>query len=306
MKKFLIKTTRYLIIALILINLISWGSLYFLRNSSFYKPEFFTHEVKDKSFDYIVIGSSVGLTSVNTKLIDSLDHVKGINLSIDDTSTSSNYLMLEHFYNQGGKTKYCILSLSYWDLAITDPVLNDNDYRFLPFISENYVYNYYDQLENGIFKPLTYSRYLPFFGMSYYNTELFFPSLVAAIQPNRHNRFDESGNYFYPATGEVIKKEPQEITFIWNNPFLPKIQALCQANGTQLVIYQAPILQTKLVNTNNKYQLINHSTLLKPADGFYDELHVDVNGRKIASTALAKELKVSCFKDESITLKSRP
>ncbi|MFN8275566.1 MAG: hypothetical protein U0X58_11895 [Flavobacteriaceae bacterium] len=296
MKKFLIKTTRYLIIALILINLISWGSLYFLRNSSFYKPEFFTHEVKDKSFDYIVIGSSVGLTSVNTKLIDSLDHVKGINLSIDDTSISSNYLMLEHFYNQGGTTQYCILSVSYWDLAITNPKLSDNDYRFLPYVSNDYVYKYYNQMEKGPFKPLTYSRFLPFLGVCYYNTEVFYPSLIAAVQPNKRNRFDDKGDYFYPATGAVIDCKPQEVKILWNNPFVSKIQKLCQTNHTQLIIYQAPALRTSVINTKVDYSFINHAAILKPTDGFYDEIHVDVHGRKLASLALARELQEKYFK----------
>lgn len=297
MKKFLIKVIGYLLITLVLINLISWASLYFLRHSSFYKPEFFTHEIKDKSFDYVVIGSSVGLTGVDTKLMDSLNQTKGINLSIDDTSISSNYLMLEHFYNQGGTAKYCLLSINYWDLAITDPLLNDNDYRFLPFVSEDYVYDYYAQLEKGFFKPLTYSHYLPFLGVSYYNTELFFPSLVAAIKPFKRNRFDEKGNYFYPPTGAVIQKEPQEITILWNNPFLSKIEALCKARQTQLIVYQSPALCTTLINTNQKYQFINHSTLLKPTDGFYDEIHVDFNGRKTATIALAQELKNNYFKN---------
>jgi hypothetical protein len=64
-----------------------------------------------------------------------------------------------------------------------------------------------------------------------------------------------------------------------------------------LIVYQAPILQTSLRNTQQKYNLINHSTLLKPNDGFYDGVHVDVNGRKTATIALAKELKNNYFKN---------
>ncbi len=296
MKKFLIKIARYCLIVFVLINILSWGCLYFLRNSSFYKPEFLTHEIKDKSFDYIVIGSSIGLTSVDTKCIDSLDHVKGINLSIDDTSTSSNYLMLEHFYQQGGKANYCILSLSSWDLAVTHPRINNNDYRFLPFVSNDYVYHYYDSMEDGFFKPLTYSHYLPCLGVCYYNTEVFYPSLVTVCQPNKRNRFDDKGDYCYPSTGVVIKHKHKEVVLHWNNPFLNKIKALCQAHHTKLIVYQAPVVNTTIVNTNKSYNFINHSTLLQPQEGFYDEVHLDVNGRKIASTVLAKDLIKEYFK----------
>lgn len=295
MKVFIIKIVRYCLIVFVLINVISWASLYFLRNSSFYKPEFLTHEIKDKNFDYIVIGSSIGLTSVDTKCIDSMNTVKGINLSIDDTSTSSSFLMLDHFYHQGGKSKYCILSLSSWDLAETNPRLNNNDYRFLPFVTNDYVHDYYKSMEDGLFKPLTYSYYLPFLGVSYYNTEVFYPSIVAAIQPNKHNRFDDKGNYCYPPTSTFKKFSPKEVILQWKNPFLNKIKALCLAHHTQLIVYQAPVIETRIINTNKSYNFINHSALLKGTKGFYDEVHLDVNGRQVASIALAKELKKDYF-----------
>jgi hypothetical protein len=155
MKKFLLNIFINALVAFILLNAIAWSSLYFLRNSSFYKPEFLTHEVKETNFDYIIIGSSIGLTTLNTVLIDSITNKKGLNLSIDDTAISSNFLMLQHFFEQGKQAKYCVLAVSYWDLSIKNPVLNDNDYRFLPFFNENYVYDYYQNLETGYFKPLT-------------------------------------------------------------------------------------------------------------------------------------------------------
>lgn len=299
MKKFLYKTTLYFTLALLLVNAIAWCSLAFHRNSSFYKPSFFTHAVTDKQLDYVVIGSSIGLTSIDTKQIDSINHTKGINLSIDDTSLSSNYLMMEHFYNQGGKANYCILSISSWDLANAQPQLNDNDYRFLPFVSEDYVYSYYSEMEKGIFKPLTYSHFMPFLGVCYYNTELLYPSIVAAIQPEKRNRFDDKGNYTYPTIAEIKNEAYHTVTLEWKNPFISKIEALCQKNSTQLLIYQAPQLQTKVINLNPKYHIINHSTLLGPKDGFFDKIHLDSNGRKKATTALATLLQKEYFTPSS-------
>lgn len=295
MKKFLYKTALYLALTLVIVNGIAWCCLAFHRNSSFYKPSFFTHAVTTKHLDYVVIGSSIGLTSIDTKQIDSLNHSRGINLSIDDTSLSSNYLMLEHFYNQGGKANHCILSISSWDLANAAPQLNDNDYRFLPFVSEAYVYTYYSRMEKGVFKPLTYSHYLPFLGVSYYNTELFYTALVAALQPEKRNRFDEKGNYTYPETN-TSKNEPyRTVTLEWKNPFVAKIKALCKKNNTQLIIYQAPQLQTKVINLNPNYNFVNHSTLLAPQEGFYDNIHIDSRGRKKATAALAAVLQKDYF-----------
>ncbi|MEC4050909.1 hypothetical protein OX284_015840 [Flavobacterium sp. SUN046] len=296
MKKFTLKTLRYALIAFILINALSWCSLYCLKNASFYKPEFLTHEVKDKSFDYIVIGSSIGLTSINTIQIDNYCATKGINLSIDDTSTSSNYLMLQHFYKQGGKAKFCILSLSFWDMEVAHPKLNNNDYRFLPFITEDYVYDYYNSMEETPLKPLTHSRYLPFLGVSYYNTELFYPSIVALLHPNLHNRFDAKGNYTYPVDFFKGHSKPKKVVLSWKNPFLDKINLLCKEHGTTLIVYQSPILETSIVNLNTKVNFVNHAALLAPNQGFYDEIHLDNKGRKLATEALAKELKQNYFK----------
>lgn len=295
MNKFLYHIFKYGLLVFALLNTISWCSLYFLRNSSFYKPQFLTHEVKKSNFDYIIIGSSIGLTSLNTVLIDSLTNKKGLNLSIDDTAISSNYLMLQHFFNQGKKTKFCVLSISYWDLANKNPVLNNNDYRFLPFVSNDYVFNYYKSLEQGYFKPLTISHYLPLFGVGYYNSEIFYPSIICAINPNFRNRFDENGNYSYPNNGIVKFKKYNSITLTWNNPFVKKIKKLCDKNATTLLIYQSPTYKTKIINTNKNYNFINNANLLLNDSYFFDEIHLNQNGRREASTIFAFELNKNYF-----------
>lgn len=289
MKKFLLHILKYGLIVFIIINAIAWLNLYFLRNSSFYKPGFLTHEVKQTQFDYVVIGSSIGLTTLNTQLIDSLTHKKGINLSIDDTAISSNYLMLQHFFKQGKKANYCILALSYWDLSVEKPVLNDNDYRFLPFVSNDYVSEYYQNCEEGFFKPLALSKYFPAIGVGYYNTEVFYPSLMALIQPNKKNRFDENGNYFYPETAEVPNQKMTSVTLNWKNPYIKKISDLCKENNTRLIIYQAPIYKTIIVNKNTEYHFINHASALTDKAYFYDNIHVNYIGRKAASALFAQQ-----------------
>lgn len=288
MKKFLLHILKYGLIVFIGINAIAWLNLYFLRNSSFYKPSFLTHEVKQSHFDYVIIGSSIGLTTLDTKQIDSLTNKKGINLSIDDTAISSNYLMLQHFFKQGKKTQFCVLALSHWDLALEHPVLNNNDYRFLPFVSNDYVSDYYQNCEKGYFKPLTLSQYMPAIGVCYYNSEVFYTSIVAAIQPNKKNRFDENGNYFYPETAEVPEKELTAIELKWKNPYIQKISDLCKENNTQLIIYQAPIYKTTIINHNAKYPFINHSAILNDKLFFYDDIHVNYKGKNVSSALFAK------------------
>jgi len=297
MKKYLLKIVKFGLLVFVLLNIISWLNLYSLRNSSFYKPQFLTHEVKETKFDYIVIGTSTGLTSINTILIDSLTTKKGLNLCIDDTSLSSNYLMLQHFLKQGKRTDFCILSFSPGDLAIENPTLSDNDYRFLPFISNDYVYQYYSELETDYFKPLTLSYYMPFFGVCYYNTEIFYPSLLAIQQPNKRNRFDEKGNYFYPTLGYVKPKKQSEIILEWKNPYIKRIKQLCDTNNIKLIVYQAPIYHTTIINENREYNFINNDNAIQLESYFYDGIHLNRYGRKQASTLFAKELLENYFKN---------
>lgn len=291
MKRFLRHIAIYGLLVFAGLNALAWVSLYLLRNSSFYKPGFLTHEVKQNHFDYIVIGSSIGLTTLNTALIDSVAGTKGINLSIDDTSLGSHYLMLRHFYAQGKKTKFCVLAISHWDLANKTPGLNDNDYRFLPFATEPYVHDYYKKMEPGYFKPLALSRYFPAIGVASYNTGIFYPSIAAALQPHRRNRFDASGNYSYPQAALMKPKAWSAVTLQWENPFLDRVAALCRENGTRLIVYQAPVYNVNIVNHKKDIHFINHANALNEARSFYDEIHVNEYGRKLASAIFAKEFK---------------
>lgn len=295
MKKFLNKISFYGFIALILYNSIAWTSLWCLRNSSFYKTGFLAHEVKTKDFDYIVIGSSIGLASLNTSQIDRSIGSQGLNLSMDDTSLSSNYLMLQHFYHQDKKAKLCVLAINYWDISNPKPKMKVNDYRFLPFVREDYVFDYYSERESNGFKPLTWSYYLPMIGVSYYNTEIFYPSLIAFVKPEYKNRFDADGNYAFPTSSNLKYKKKIDELLSWNNPFLVKIKKLCDENNTQLIVYQAPNYDKRILNQNMEITFINHSDSIVSAKYFYDEVHLNNLGRKIESQVFAKELKQLIF-----------
>jgi hypothetical protein len=149
--------------------IISFGSLWSLRQSSFYKPSFLVNDINEKAFDYIVLGASTGLTTLNTNVIDSVLHTNGLNLSMDDTALSSQYLMLQHFLAQGKTTKYCILAPSAPSFDAKNVNLSDNDYRFLPYIYNNYVSDYYGQYSSQPAQLLKWSEWIPTLGVSYFN-----------------------------------------------------------------------------------------------------------------------------------------
>lgn len=286
MKKFLLKIGFYGLILLVLGNGVALLSLCFLGQSTLYKPQFIKNGVKEQHFDYVVLGSSTGLTTLDTKQIDSILHIQGLNISMDDSALSSHYLMLRYFYAQQKTTKYLVLAVTPWDLENTNPIVGNNDYRFLSERTTNVVKEYYQNSTYIDFPVLKYSNYMPLLGVSYYNTEIFYPSLFTVLQPQKRNRFDDRGNYSYPTSGKITDKEDTTIAVKMRNPYFEKIKSFCKQQGIVLIVYQSPLYKTK-VETNFEGININHSNFIKQDALFYDNLHVNHLGRTVCSEDFA-------------------
>jgi hypothetical protein len=292
MKKFLKHIVILLIAAFGFANLIALGSLSVLRKSSFYKPNFISN-LEETNFDYVLLGSSTSLTTLNTFVIDSISGLKGINASMDDTSMGSHYLMLQHFLAEGKKASHCILTINPEDIGDSNPTLSGNDYRFLPEIKTTYVKEYYNNEEGSFFGPLRGTAFIPAYGVSYYNAEIFYPSLVSILKPETRNRFDSRGNYVYPNTGNPATIiQTTTTTLKINNPYFNKIEELCSLRGIELILYQPPIYKRKVVSADLNLNFINHSGLLDHKWYFYDVMHVNKKGRFAASVKFTKELQL--------------
>ena len=266
-------------------------SFWSLRRGNFYKPSFVENSIKEKEVDYIILGASTALTGIDTKLLDSLTGLNGFNLAIDDTGLPNHYLMLAHFLETGHRTKKVILAPTLSSLKETRGTLGDNDYRFLMYNKRDYINNYYDELENGDrFPVLSSTKYLPFLGISYYNVELFFPSLVSVLKPNKHNRFDELGDYTYPNRKFKSSKnfETKEIDF--KNDYFQKIVATCQSKGIELLIYFPPIYNTEIYWESSTLEILNLTNALKKTKYFYDEIHVNKIGKTEATKKIAEKI----------------
>lgn len=281
---------------LVLGTLVAEGSLYFLRQSTFYKPSFVSNGLQGSSYDYVVLGSSIGLTTLNTQVIDSLAGLQGVNLSMDDTGIGSQYVMLQHFLAEGNTTNYVVLSNSLVGLKTIDPEMSVNDYRFLPFMRRDYVRSYLEEQETREGQLLSISQYFSLVGVAYYNSEVFYPSLISIFEPQRRNRFDAYGNYSYP------KNEYQEskllsfknVHLIVQNPYFKRLKELCASQGIELVVYLAPMAGTRVVTDAESFLIVNHSALFTDSAYFYDPVHVNALGRERASEAFADEWMSRC------------
>ena len=283
----------------IIANLLSFASLWALRQGNFYKPSFLVNEVKQQDFDYIVLGASTGLTTLNTMVIDSMTHKSGINLSMDDTNLPSQYVMLQHFLAQGKSTDVCILAPSVTSYGRNNDRLSDNDYRFLPYVGRLYVSEYYQTFGQIDAKLLSLSQWQPMLGVSYYNAELFYPSLLSLFKPERHNRFDDRGNYTYPykkTDASEIAQEPT-MNLKFNNRFLAKIQRLCDANDIKLICYISPLKKISVKVNAPSYKIINHADVLQNDSYYYDDIHVNSKGRQFVSAKFANDV-FAIFKNQ--------
>jgi len=294
MREFILKLLKYSLIAVLLINVVAFASLFCLRKSEFYKPSYLVNHFEENTkFDYIILGSSRGLTTINTKQVDKDLETRGVNLSIDDTGLPTHKLMLEHFYNNNFEAKKVILTLDRGSFKKGEIKINDNDYRFLPFITNDYVHDYCSKYEKGIIKKLSYSKYFPFLGLSFYNAELFFPSIITIFNKEKRNRFDDYGNYQYPAGSKLnsnnkLVTDEVEIT----NPMVIELKRLCKKNNSELILYIAPIYKTKLIIKNDiGVEIINHANSVESSDNFYDHIHVNQEGREIATKAVIDYIK---------------
>ncbi|MGY5352959.1 hypothetical protein ACXGQW_10445 [Wenyingzhuangia sp. IMCC45533] len=294
MKKFLLSTFKYSFICLFLVNAIAFSANYFLKKSSFYKPSFLVNTFdKRASFDYIVLGSSRGLTTIDTKQVDDKLMTNGLNLSMDDTDLKAHLLMFKHFISHHYKTRYCILNLDIQSFSSSKSTLGNNDYRFVPFSSYEYVQNHYFNYEQNALKPLYSSSYIPFLAYAYYNLELLPAAIIGGLKPLYRNRFDDRGNYSYPS---IQKKLVVKNTITTNktitNPILSEIQNLATENNIKLIIYIAPILNKSIsVSGEYAFSIINHSDSIVKPSLFYDDIHVNKKGRKKATTVFINNFK---------------
>lgn len=292
MKKFLKKILKYGLITIFIGNLLAFGLLYFLNKGSFYKPSFLLNQFEtSKKFDYFLVGSSRGLTSIDSKQIDTLLTTRGINLSMDDTGLLSHFLMIKHFFQSGYKSKICVLTLDETNFEKTKKNIGNNDYRFISQIRKPYVKEYFKAYDSSNFYILKNAHFNLMFPYAYYNFELLFPSLLSALKPNYRNRFDAYGNYTYPNNKKgLLKTEKKVSSTKLKNDLLKDIESYLDKNNCKLVIYIAPYLNKSITIENNKFNVINNSKSIEDVTLFYDYIHVNKKGRSKASVIFSKGL----------------
>lgn len=292
MRKFVYKSFIYLCLVLIVANLLAFMGLRALGNSDFFKTTYLVHHfTPSQAFGLTIFGSSRSLAAIDTEVIGEKMGGLAINFSMDNTALPSSLLMLKLFYNQGYTSEWVVISVDLPDFEQSKTEISENDHRFLPFVNDADVRDYFGKYEDGIVKPLYSSKFFPVAGFAYYNMELLGPAVQALINPNYKYRFDELGNYEYPEyLAQSVMPEPRYFDTALGNPILKEIQELTQANGSKLILYIAPYLRDDITVSKTSYTVINHSRLINEPKYFSDYIHVVTSGKKIATEAFTEDL----------------
>ena len=283
--------TKWITLSLVILVVLSpWGINALLKRSNLFKSTFVFNELKNKTLDYVIIGSSRGLTTLNTNLIDSLTGLNGFNASTDGGGIATNVLMLQHLIHNKVKFKYCIFTLDAIGIADNTYQFSKNTYRFVPFCQESYIQETMTKFEDCKEKfNFRASRFYPGFTVFENNKTLLTGAARALINPKIRNRYDEKGNYTYPL-GQPINKnisfdttEFKQYGYVYYD-----LQKICIENNINLITYIAPIEghYLKVPATKN---LINHSNLLNKSKFFADELHVNPLGRELTTKRFVKD-----------------
>ena len=279
---------------IVLIILIPVHGVYVLRNSAFFKPNYVTTHFKEKSIDYVVLGSSRGLTTLDTKVLDSIWGTNGFNASLDGQNILGGVMMLEHLLANNTKFSACILSLDIGDVGKGFDQPSTNSYRWISYINSGYISKYFKQFNDTPSKLISASRIWPGFGFWYNNKKLVPAYLFSLYNKKARNKFDSSGNFSYPGMSNAAKtlnKKDEKIFLELEGRAYQRIKTICQDNNIQLMVYVAPYFSNQIVFSKSD-TLVNHSALFSDTDSlFYDDIHVNSQGRYLASLKLADSLK---------------
>ena len=270
--------------SLFIILISPWILLGIIKKSNIIKTTYVFNNLTNVTLDYVVIGSSRGLTTLNTNKIDSVTSIKGYNASLDGAGIATNWLMLNHLIHCNVKFKYCIFVLD--EMGIEDNIyqFSKKTYRFIPFFNYDHIQNEISKFEDCREKfNFRASRFYPGFSV-FENNKIILPiAIKSLINPKQRNKFDEKGNYIYP----LIKKPDiiyvnDTIKYIKFGKVYNEFQNLCEKNNIKFITYIAP-LQGKHLILPPTFNLINHSSLFNNYKYFYDHLHVNSSGREKAT-----------------------
>lgn len=217
------------------------------KKGSYFKTQWI-YSMTGLHYDYAVLGASRSLTAIDMKVANAKSGLNGINLSLDGTLPTTQYLILKIFLEHGNSTDHLILNVNPWQIGI-DSISHFSFPRFLPFVHDSIVFNFFVDYD----KEWIAYKYIPFYRYAKYNFDwgigMYLNTAFSLVKPD----YDKYGSFFYPFTNYVGSKSKYDYLFDMSNDFknLKLIIELCKEYDIRLTVIFLPVVN---LNYNHAYQ----------------------------------------------------
>lgn len=250
---------------------------------------------KNKSFDYIFLGSSRVENSVVSNLIEKRTGKSTINLAMQGSNLSDIHFIQKLLKSYNIKYKKIFIQL---DGAFYTP----NDFSTIvncesaPFINENIEISEFFKLSNK--KQFWECKNIPFYRYIYFSSKLGFREFVASLFSIEKYQFSKDKGYF-PLKNSFKKTKLDFDKPINKNCFFDSIINFNKSNKFNCVFYTTPFR----INTKNELNSLNEllsklpnsynfSTNLQNDKYFQDNYHLNHKGALVFTTILIEKLKL--------------
>jgi hypothetical protein len=288
MKNFFIQVFKLAVICYILFWLLDAGFTYVFKKGNYTKIQWLD-KIHDQNFDFAVHGSSRGYTSLDLKKIHEVTGQTGINISVDGSSITDQYLMLKLFIRNNNKVKRLYLQIDPFS-SDTEEVFDFAVPKFFPYLKDPMVFDHFKQFG---YQWYAY-RYIPFYRYAKYNTLWGFHEVLNDWFSILPQDFDEYGDFYYPDVKYDGPKKLRDLTFDLNSKFkfLNQTISYCQKNGIKLILFTAPVADIRIDKayadnikafkekmSKSGVEYYNYGDLYKnDPKFFYNEIHLNKSG----------------------------
>ncbi|MDB5258752.1 MAG: hypothetical protein JWM14_3447 [Chitinophagaceae bacterium] len=316
MKRLIINSAVFVVLAYILSTMLSWGYTALFKN---YKPDQskknWTLVRKGDTLDYITIGSSRVFHMVDVPLLNTLTNKKGLNIGTSGSSYADNYALLVK-YLERNKVQALILNADELCFhSTTGYTYPFKDYEYMPYFFEDTINQVYKdnvpKWKYYVWSGIPLSRYIEF------NEHYELGSVLWLNAKKPVCKFDTTAgtellydmNYkkFLRTDTLPVQKDTLHIEQR-DELYFHKIISLCREKGMKVILITTPLFTKGIYAPANraKFQqyldrLIREEKLtyinfmdvtsLQDVRYFRDMTHTNIEGTRIYTRYLARQLK---------------
>jgi hypothetical protein len=236
--------------------------------------------------DILFHGQCEVLWMISPKILDRQTGLKSYNLALSHSDYADNFLHFYFYLKNNIPPKYLFLYVTPESMDLNYNTFNT--YRFAPFIGDPVVDSVVKECDSDYFKWTG----IPFMKYAYYSSKINFE----ALQGLKHYFTGRTVPHFadgYEPPFQVkwdnhlekfIQLYPHGYNFKWNDlreKYLRKIIELAKQNGTQVYLYESPVLKEALAYQPNRPEIINKIKMIAES---YNIKYIQFEGMKIAES----------------------